>query len=111
MGQVLVLNPVSPGLVFVGPYISAKDTDFDTGQTLDLAATSGQTWCYYAIDHTDNIDLYAYDGTADKLVRSYTGTGLESVFLLVTDSERYRIKPGTGAADNAYLRAWGVRLS
>ncbi len=93
----------------VGDTVVFKDTDFDTIDVLDLAAAAGTENICQTIDHTDNIDLYAYDGTADKLVRSYTGTGLEAVFLRTTETERWRIKAGTGAANNAYLRVVCVR--
>lgn len=95
----------------VGSYIDVKDVDFDTADTLDMAASAGEEWLYQGIDHTDNIDLYAYDGSNEKLVRSYTGSAIEQVLLRVTETERYRIHAGTGAANNAYVRAWGVRTA
>lgn len=109
LALLLVLTLAPAASAAVGDTVVFKDTDFDTADTLDLAAASGEENICQSIDHTDNIDLYAYDGTADKLVRSYTGTGLEPVFLRTTTTERWRIKAGTGAANNAYLRVVCVR--
>lgn len=110
LAVVLILVATAAHATSVGDTIVFVDTDFDTADTLDLAAASSTENICQTIDHTDNIDLYAYDGTADKLVRSYTGVGLEAVFLRVTATERYRVKSGTGGANNAYLRVICVRV-
>lgn len=90
----------------IGGMKTFKDVDFDTADTLDLVAESSVEYLCNTMDHTNNVDLYAYDGTNDKLVQSYTGTGLVQWYpgLRVGDSERWRVKAGTGAANDAYLR-------
>lgn len=93
-----------------GDTVVVKDVDFDTTDALDLAAATGVEVVYQTIDHSDAIDVYAYDGTAEAKVLSFASFGVEPVFLRVTETERYRIKPGSGAANNAYLRATGVQV-
>lgn len=93
----------------VGDHVIFKDVDFDTTDTLDLAAPAGQELICGIIDHTDAIEVCSWDGTVEGACRPYSGNSIEPVYLPATETERYRIKAGSGAVNNKYVRAVCVR--
>lgn len=96
----------------VGDPVIAKDVDFDEGDELDLAPSSG-TVIWQQIAHTGPIDVYAYDGVnkvkLDDL--SQTASGLMTRDMRATATERYLIKAPAGAGANQYVRAIGVQVA
>jgi len=111
LALVLVLVATAAAHAAVGDTVIFKDTDFDTSDTLDLAASAGTENICQTVDHSDTIKLCTYDGTNETCGETLTDPQVgRPVFLRNTETERYRIKPGTGAANNALIWVRCVRV-